>query len=78
MLGLTTPIKSRHIVIVEDIIDSGKTMEKLLEDLKKEEPASIKVAALFYKKDNVETDLHIDYIGFSINPDFIVDRKSVV
>ncbi len=71
-IGLNENIEDRHIVIVEDIIDSGKTMEELLAMLQARHPASIKIASLLVKPGNLKVDLDIPYCCFKIPNDFIV------
>ena len=72
LIGLNENIEDRHIVIVEDIIDSGKTMEELLAMLQARHPASIKIASLLVKPGNLKVDLDIPYCCFKIPNDFIV------
>lgn len=72
LIGLNEDLKGRTVVIVEDIIDSGLTMVKLLETLKEQEPADIRIAALLVKPDNLKVDLDIPYCCFKIPNDFIV------
>jgi len=72
ILGLQSDIKGRHVIVVEDIIDTGLTMSKLLETFKAHGPASIAVAALFVKPESLKVEVQIDYIGFNIENKFIV------
>ncbi len=72
LIGLTENIKDREIVILEDIIDSGITINHLLYDLQKYEPKSIEVATLLLKPEAVKTDIKPDYVGLEIPKDFIV------
>lgn len=72
VIGLSENIKDRNVIIVEDIVDTGNTIKKLVDDLKKLEPASLKIATLLFKPDSVKTDINPDYIGFSIPPKFII------
>ncbi len=72
LIGLTDNITDRHVVILEDIIDSGITIKHLLEDLKQYNPATLKVASLLFKPEALRTDIHPDYIGLEIPRDFIV------
>lgn len=71
-IGLNEEIKGRTIVLVEDIIDSGNTIEKLLEILKQQQPAEIKIATLLYKPAAFKKNFKIDYIGMEIPNDFVV------
>ena len=70
--GLTEDIAGRDVIVIEDIIDTGCTMVKLLADLEAKNPASLKVATLLYKPEVCKADIHPDYIGFNIPPAFII------
>ena len=72
VIGLTTSVEGRDVLIVEDIVDSGLTILSALESLKKKSPKSIRVASLLLKPDALKFDVPIDYIGFRIPNDFIV------
>lgn len=72
LLGLAESIKGRTVVIVEDIIDSGKTMQELLRMLKEKEPAEVHISSLLVKPGNLKVDLDIPYRCFDIDNDFIV------
>lgn len=71
---LNKSIENRHVIIVEDCVDSGLTMSKLLADLKARNPASLKVCVMFDKQpDNGHRyDVPIDYKGFRVGGEFIV------
>jgi hypoxanthine phosphoribosyltransferase len=71
-IGLEKPVKGRTVVIVEDIIDTGKTMYEILKVLKKEKPSRIIIAALLLKPDALQHDIPVDYIGFKVPNDFLV------
>lgn len=72
LLGLAESIKGRTVVIVEDIIDSGKTMQELLRMLEEKEPAEVYISSLLVKPGNLKVDLDIPYRCFDIDNDFIV------
>ena len=72
LIGLSENIKGRHVVIVEDIIDTGITMELILNTLGKMEPASLKIACFCHKPDAFKKSFRIDYIGMNIPNKFIV------
>ncbi len=72
LIGLNEEIKGRSIVIVEDIIDTGKTLEVLLEKLKDKEAARVRIAALLFKPEAFKCNYPVDYIGMKIPNDFIV------
>lgn len=64
--------RGRHVVIVEDIVDTGITMDAVLGELRKLEPAGIYIASFLFKPDSFKKNFKIDYIGRSISNDFIV------
>ena len=72
LIGVSDDINGRNIIVLEDIIDTGITLEKIVSLLKKEEVADIKVATLLFKPDAYTKDIHIDFIGKSIPNDFVV------
>ena len=72
LIGLGQSIKNRNIVIIEDIIDTGITLEKIMSLIEKEEVADIKVATLLFKPDAYIKDIPINYIGKSIENKFVV------
>ena len=65
-------IKGKHVVIVEDIIDSGNSMSYILELLRSREPASLKLCSLLSKPSRRVTEVAIDYLGFTIEDEFVV------
>ena len=65
-------IKGLDVIVVEDIIDSGNTLSKLIPMLKDRNPASIKVTTLLDKPDRREVDMNVDYVGFEIEDKFVV------
>ena len=72
LMGLNQDLAGRHVVIVEDIVDSGFTMAHMIEDLKKKNPASIEICSLLVKPGNLKVDLDINYAVMEIPNDFIV------
>ena len=72
LIGIGGNISGRNIVILEDIIDTGITLDKIMSLLKKEEVADIKVATLLFKPEAYTKKIHIDFIGKSIANDFVV------
>jgi len=72
LIGLNNSLKGRQVVIVEDIIDTGITMEHLIGKLVSLGVADIRIAALFFKPQAFRRDFRIDYIGLEIPNDFIV------
>ena len=69
---LTKPIHNRHVLVVEDIIDTGLTMRFLMENLTARHPASLKVACLLEKPTRAKVKIPIDYRGFVIEDRFVV------
>ena len=69
---LDEEIAGRHVLIVEDIIDSGLTLNYLLKSLRVRKPESIEVAALLVKEGIQRVDLEVRYTGFRIGPEFVV------
>ncbi len=65
-------VREKEVLIVEDIADTGHTLAALVELLKEQNPKSIEIAALFSKPEARETEIDVKYIGFEIEPKFIV------
>lgn len=72
LIGLTTNIEGRDVVVIEDIVDTGLTATKMIADLKAKNPASVKFATLLHKKESAKVDFTPDYAAFTIPPKFIV------
>ena len=72
LIGIEGNISGRNIVVLEDIVDTGITLDKIITLLKKENVADIKIASLLFKPDAYTKDIHIDFIGKSIPNDFVV------
>ena len=72
LIGINKDIKGRNIIILEDIIDTGITLEKIIDLLEKEDVNSIKTATLLFKPDAYKKNINIDFIGKSIPNDFVV------
>lgn len=69
---LDTDIAGRHVLIVEDIVDSGLTLSWLVQNLKARQPASIEVLALLRKPEALQVPVNVKYVGFDIPPEFVV------
>jgi hypoxanthine phosphoribosyltransferase len=72
VLGLGSEIEGRTVIIVEDIVDTGNTIEALINTLQKQNPAEIKVATLLFKPEALIKPVKPDYVGFSIPKKFII------
>jgi hypoxanthine phosphoribosyltransferase len=72
LIGINENIENKTVIILEDIVDTGNTLESIIKQLKGYEPAEIKIATLIFKPDAYKKDLPIDYAGFNIGNDFIV------
>jgi hypoxanthine phosphoribosyltransferase len=72
LIGLNTDIKGRHIILLEDIVDTGVTVDKVLKLLSVAEPASVKTCTLLFKPDAFKGKKSPDYIGFTVPELFVV------
>ena len=69
---LTRPIEGKHVIVVEDIVDTGLTMRYLLDNLSTRHPASVKICALLQKPSRLRTRIPIEYLGFTVPDLFVV------
>ncbi|MFC0861753.1 hypoxanthine phosphoribosyltransferase [Sphaerimonospora cavernae] len=69
---LDTDIAGRHVLVVEDIIDSGLTLSWLMNNLKSRDPASVEICALLRKPEAVKVPLDVRYVGFDIPNEFVI------
>jgi hypoxanthine phosphoribosyltransferase len=72
IIGLQEDVRDRHLIVIEDIIDTGLTITEIIKELKKFTPASIEVASLLRKPDALKRPVHIEYCGFDIENKFVV------
>lgn len=72
VLGINEDLSGRTVIIVEDIVDTGLTMKRMIETLGTRNPASIHVCTLLVKPDKLTVDLNIEYVAMEIPNDFIV------
>lgn len=72
IFGLSENVEGKDIVIIEDIVDTGLTAEQMINDLKLQNPASVRFVTLLHKPDNARNDFKPDYVAFSIPPKFII------
>ena len=71
-LDLKVDIENKHVLLIEDIVDTGLTLTNILKRLSKRKPASIKLASLLYKEARNKYPVNIDYLGFSIDDLFVI------
>ena len=69
---LDEPLKGKDVIVIEDIVDSGRTLSYLLEMLRDRGPASLRLCTLLDKPERRVTDVHVDYTGFQIPDEFVV------
>lgn len=72
ILGLKESVANRHLILIEDIVDTGLTMANLSEQLLAQSPASLVIATLLFKPDAMEKDITLNYVGFEIENRFVV------
>lgn len=72
IMDLKQPIAGRNVLIVEDIIDSGRTLDYMRRNLLARNPASLRICSLLNKPSRREIDVHVEYIGFDIPDEFVV------
>lgn len=69
---LDEPLKDKHVIVIEDIVDSGRTLSYLLDMLESRGPADVKLCTLLDKPDRRVVDVKVDYTGFEIPDEFVV------
>ena len=72
MLDLRESIKGRHVVVVEDIVDTGLTLEYLMANLQSRGAASLEICCLLDKPCNRKVDIHPKYVGFEVGDEFVI------
>ena len=72
IMGLSENLEGRHVIIVEDIIDTGYTMQRLHADIQAMNPASVRIATLLFKPEALQVPVSPDYVGFEIPKKFII------
>ncbi len=72
VIGINEDLSGRHVIIVEDIVDTGLTMQRMIETLGTRQPASVSVCTLLLKPDKLKVELNIDYAAMEIPNEFIV------
>jgi hypoxanthine phosphoribosyltransferase len=71
-IGLDATLTDRHVIILEDIVDTGKTLHEFLPQLVNQQPTSLKIAALLHKPDALAHPIKIDYLGFNVPNKFLL------
>ncbi|MCU0388221.1 MAG: hypoxanthine phosphoribosyltransferase [Chitinophagaceae bacterium] len=71
-IGLDISLKDRHVIVIEDIVDTGRTLTHFLPELENQQPASLKMCVLLHKPDAMVFPVQLDYIGFTIPNRFVV------
>lgn len=72
LIGLENDLKGKSVIVIEDIVDTGKTLVKIIETIKEQNPKKIKVCSLFFKPEAYKESISVDYIGMKIPNYFIV------
>ena len=72
LIGLETNVKDRHVILVEDIVDSGKTLSTFIPTLKRSGPASVALATFLVKPASIKYEVEINYQGYEIPPAFVI------
>ena len=72
VLGMKIPVEGRHVIVVEDIVDSGRTLDYFLKDVLAKNPASVRLASLLLKPECLKFPVKVDYLGFEIPNKFVI------
>jgi len=72
VIGLDIDLIHRHVIVIEDIVDTGKTLDQFLPQLQYQQPSSLKICALLHKPAATVHPIQIDYLGFTIPDKFVV------
>jgi hypoxanthine phosphoribosyltransferase len=71
-LDINEPLEGKHVIVFEDIVDTGLTLTYIMNALKARRPASIKSCSLLVKPECLKTEIDVDYVGFKIGKEFVV------
>lgn len=71
-IGLEERLQGRHVILLEDIVDTGKTLHSFIPEIVQRQPASLKIACLLSKPTALQYDIKVDYTGFEIPDNFVV------
>jgi len=72
LIGWNEDIKNKNIIIIEDIVDTGNTLERIVDELVIRKASGIKIAALLFKPEAYTKNIPLDYVGFKIPNDFVI------
>jgi hypoxanthine phosphoribosyltransferase len=72
LIGWNEDIKNKYIIIIEDIVDTGNTLERIVDELVIRKAESIKIATLLFKPDSYTKNIPLDYVGFEIPNEFVI------
>ena len=71
-LDINEPLEGRHVLVFEDIVDTGLTLQYILQSIAARKPASLKVCSLLTKPSKLRTQVEVDYVGFTIDDEFVI------
>jgi hypoxanthine phosphoribosyltransferase len=72
LIGWNEDIKNKYIIVIEDIVDTGNTLERIVDELVIRKASGIKIATLLFKPEAYTKDIPLDYVGFEIPNDFVI------
>lgn len=72
LIGLKENIKDRHVIVLEDIVDTGTTLEKIYTELIKDQPASLEIATLLFKPKAYQKEIPVKYVALEVGNEFLV------
>lgn len=72
LIGLNEDISGRHVIILEDIVDTGNTLENLFQELEKQNPESLEIATLLFKPKAYQKDIPVKYVAMEVGNEFLV------
>ncbi len=71
-IGLDVSLAGREVIVIEDIVDTGKTLSEFIPQLQLQQPSSVKIATLLHKPEALQHPLQLDYVGFSVPNKFLL------